>query len=279
MTTVAENGGRRAGYARYILALEGKNKVPVAAGADNSGGYYPYFLGLPAEERYWPEPVPPLLNPEGQAVELLKHSIEQGATILCIGPLTNLALLERRYPGSLAQARLFVMGGYVYPVREGFPAWENKDDFNLQVDARSARLVLERASPTLVPLSITVETALCRSDLPALRRAGTLGQLIARQAEAFAVDERIGERLVDTCPGLPRDIINFQHDALAAAIAMGYADGIEVHELPLLIGEEEGWLTETVYPGGKPMRLVTKVDGARFNRFWLDRVSGSSYDF
>ena len=34
VTTVAENGGRRAGYARYALGLAGRSDVPVAAGAD-----------------------------------------------------------------------------------------------------------------------------------------------------------------------------------------------------------------------------------------------------
>jgi purine nucleosidase len=54
VTTVAENDGRRAGYARRVLEMEGQAEVPVAAGADNQGGYYPYYLGLPDETRYWP---------------------------------------------------------------------------------------------------------------------------------------------------------------------------------------------------------------------------------
>ncbi len=272
ITTVAENDGRRAGYARYVLDLEGKHEIPVAAGADNSGGYYPYFLGLPPEDRYWPEPVTPLVHPVEQAIELLKGSIEQGATIICIGPLTNLALLERQYPGILVEARLFVMGGFIFPPRPGYPQWRNQDDFNLQIDVPSSRLVLERASPTLVPLSVTVETALRRSHLPALRQAGALGRLIARQAAEFAADEKIGEKYAGSCSALPQDIINFQHDPLAAAVALGYQDGVEIRELPLVIGERDGRLTETVHPAGKPVRVVTKVDGERFNQFWLDRV-------
>ena len=54
ITTVAEAKGRRAGYVRYILGLEGKNEIPVAAGADVSQGFYRYAeLGYPSEERYW----------------------------------------------------------------------------------------------------------------------------------------------------------------------------------------------------------------------------------
>jgi purine nucleosidase len=36
ITTVAENGGKRAGYVRHVLELEGKGDIPVAAGADGA---------------------------------------------------------------------------------------------------------------------------------------------------------------------------------------------------------------------------------------------------
>jgi purine nucleosidase len=273
VTTMAENCGRRAGYARYVLDLEDKCDVPVAAGADNAGGYYPYFLGLPPEERYWPEAILPLCNPAGQAVKLLRHSIERGATIVCTGPLTNLALLEQRYPGTLAKANLFIMGGYIYPPRPGFPPWQHRHDFNLQIDIKSARLVLEHSSPTLVPISVTVETALRRAHLPALRHAGALGNLIVRQARAFAMDEKLCERYTGDNPALPRDMINFQHDPLAVAIALGWRDGVEIQELPLVIGEKDGSLTETVDPNGRSMRVVTRIDGERFNQFWVNCIT------
>ena len=277
VTTVAENGGRRAGYARYVLDREGRKDVPVAAGADNAGGYYPYELGLPLEERYWPEPVAPVINPPEEAVELLKSSLDQGALILGIGPLTNLALLEQRYPGSLAGVRYFQMGGYVYSPRPGYPAWDNTMDFNVQIDARSSRLVLERATPTFIPLSVTVETALRRSHLPALRRAGFLGGLIARQAEAWIEDERIAEKWGTTSQAMPDDLINFQHDPLAAAVAIGWKDGITLEALPLRIGERDGCVTEAIDPAGRVMAVVTRVDGPRFNQAWLDQItSGGS---
>jgi purine nucleosidase len=219
ITVVGDTNGRRTGYVRYALALEGRGNIPVAAGAETSGGFYPYDLGLPSEERYYPEPVPPSPNPVEQAIQLLKQSIEQGATIIGIGPYTNLYLLELQYPGILKQANLVLMGGYIYPTRPGYPDWKNDYDFNVQVDIRSARHVLQHSNPTLVPLSVTAETALRRAYLETLRAAGPLGQLIARQAEEFAIDEKNELRYGETCPGLPRDIINFQHDPLASAVA------------------------------------------------------------
>ena len=274
ITTVAEANGRRAGYVRYILGLEGRNDIPVAAGADVSQGFYRYAeLGYPAEERYWPEPIKPLPNPLDDASQLLKQSIEQGATIIAVGPFTNLYLLDLQYPGILMEANLFLMGGYIYPTRSGYPNWGNDMDWNIQVDVKSAKHVIENSNPTLIPLSVTVETALRRAYLDDLRKAGRLGKLIAQQAEAFAVDEQNETKIGETCEGLPHDIINFQHDPLACAIALGWNDGVEIEELPLLLEEKDGWLHERIHPTGKPVRVVRKVDGPNFNEFWLNKMT------
>jgi inosine-uridine nucleoside N-ribohydrolase len=125
ITTVAEAKGRRAGYAQYILGLERKNEIPVVAGADVSQGFYRYAkLGYPSEERYWPKPIPPSPNTTGNAIPLLKQSIEQGATIIGIGPFTNLYLLDLKYPGILRQANLFLMGGIFFPSEMVFHSGE-----------------------------------------------------------------------------------------------------------------------------------------------------------
>lgn len=273
ITTVAESGGKRAGYARYVLGLEGRQAVPVAAGADVSAGFYRYpELGYPEEDRYWPERIDLFPGAVNDALELLKESIEGGATVIAIGPFTNLYLLDLQYPGILRQADLFLMGGYVFPIRSGYPPWGNEMDWNIQVDVKSARHVLEHSDPVLIPLSVTVETALRRAYLSALQNAGALGQLMARQAEAFALDERNETKYGETCNALPEDLINFQHDALACAIALGWRDGVEMRALPLLVEEKEGWLHERIDERGKLIRVVTKVDGPSFNAFWLDKV-------
>lgn len=274
ITTVAEANGRRAGYVSYILGLERRKDIPVAAGADVSQGFYRYAeLGYPAEERYWPEPINPVPNSLADAMHLLKKTIEQGATIIAIGPFTNLYLLDLQYPGILMDTNLFLMGGYIYPTRPGFPNWGNEMDWNIQVDVKSAKHVIENSNPTLIPLSVTVETALRRAYLDDLRKAGALGRLIAQQAEAFAIDEQNEMRFGETCEGLPHDIINFQHDPLACAIALGWNDDVEIGELPLLIEEKDGWLRERIDPSGKPVRVVTKVDGPRFNEFWINKIT------
>lgn len=96
--------------------------------------------------------------------------------------------------------------------------------------------------------------------------------MIARQAEAFAVDEQNEMKFGATCDRLAEDIINFQHDPLACAIALGWNDGVEIEEIPLILEEKEGWLAEQPHPSGKPMRVVTKIDGPRFSEFWLNTI-------
>jgi len=273
ITTVAEAKGRRAGYVRYALGLEGKSTIPVASGADVSQGYYRYGeLEFPSEQRYWPKPIPPSPNPAEDAIELLKESIDQGATIVGIGPFTNLYLLDLQYPGILKHANLFLMGGYIYPIRAGFPQWENNMDWNVQVDGKSARYVFENSNPTLIPLTVTVETALRRAYLDDLHRAGALGQLIARQAQAFAIDEQNESKYGNSCAGLPKDIINWQHDPLACAISLGWNEGVEITEIPLKFEEVDGWLHEKIDAAGKPTRVVTKIDGSKFSDFWIKTI-------
>jgi inosine-uridine nucleoside N-ribohydrolase len=203
-----------------------------------------------------------------KAVALLKHSIEQGAIIVAIGPLTNLMLLENQYPGILSHAELFVMGGYVFDILDGYPRWSNEMDYNIQIDVHSARLVLEHANPTLIPVTVSCQTALRRAYLPRLAKSGRLGQLIVRQAELCARSEHYEQIYGATCPGLPRDIINFLHDPLACAIALGWNEGVEVETIPLKLETRESLLYEIPASSGIPTRLVTKIEGSAFNEYW-----------
>ena len=274
ITVVGDTDGKRTGMVRYLLDLVGRSDIPVAAGADTAQGFYPYALGLPPEARYWPQPIAPSPNPPEQAVELLKQSIDAGATLIGIGPLTNLYLLDTQYPGILQRADLFLMGGYVYPPRPGFPAWGHQDDFNMQVDVRSAQHVLDHASPTLIPLTITAETALRRAHLEPLRqRGGALGELIAKQAVEFALDEQMAVKFGAPCARVPDDIINFHHDPLACAVALGWQERVKIEEIPLVMATQAGWLTMQVDPRGRPLRVVTQVDGAHFSEFWLNTLT------
>lgn len=270
VTTVIDDGGQRAALAAYALRLAGRAAVPVAAGASGSLGGYPEPPEPPDVARYWPEPIPPSPGPPGAALDLLARSIELGATVVAIGPLTNLALLEAIRPGLLATAPLVVMGGWVAPPAAGLPPWGPAMDFNIQSDVIAARLLFERARPTLVPLPLCLNVPLRAAELPALRKSGPLARLVAHQSALHGADSgktALGPRY----PGLPDDLLNFQYDPLACAVAVGWG-GVRIEELSLSPHVEDGALSFPVTPGGRPTRVVTAVDADRFSADWAKAV-------
>lgn len=276
VTTSSEEKGIRAALASYALRLAGREDVPVAAGADGSLGGYRSPHGLSDLDRYWPDPVEPELSPPGAALDLLAKSAEDGATIVAIGPWTNLALLEAARPGLLASTRVVVMGGYVRPPKPGLVPWTPDVDYNVQQDVVAAHLVWERCAPILVQLSACLEAGLRNAHLAKLRQSGSLARLIARQGELHGADWDM--RSMDReHPNLPDDLLNFHYDPLACAVAAGW-DGALVEELELVARQDDGLLTFNEEPGGRKTHIVTDVDGPRLEEEWLRAVASVEED-
>jgi purine nucleosidase len=270
VTTSSEEKGARAGLASYVLRLAGRGDVPVVAGADGSLGGYRTRHDLQDLGRYWPGTVEPEPSRPGAALDLLAKNAEAGATIVAIGPWTNLALLEAVRPGLLGSTRVVVMGGYVRPPRPGFPSWGPEVDYNVQQDAMAARVVWERCAPVLVQLSVCLEARLRGAHLARLRGGGELARLVARQGEQQGTDQDMG-RMGREHPELPDDLLNFHYDPLACAVAAGW-DGARVEDLELRTREEDGVLDFPEEPGGFKTRVVTGIDGPRFEEDWLRAV-------
>jgi inosine-uridine nucleoside N-ribohydrolase len=268
VTTVTDPGGRRAGFADHALRLAGRPEVPVVAGSGTSLASPMVPFWLPAH--YWPEPVSPRPAPAGAALELLEASAELGAVVVAIGPLTNLAMLEASRPGLLASTRTVLMGGHVTAPRPGLPPWGVHDDFNVQQDRFGAMTVLSRCNPVVVPLAACLDVTLRRADLPRLRSGGPLARLVADQSELHEWELHRGS-IGRAFPELPDDLLNFQYDPLAAAVAVGW-DGATIEEIPtrLELREERLWMTRG--EGGIPLRVVTGVDGERFRGAWMEAV-------
>ena len=192
ITTTHEEGGRRAGFVHEALWLAGRGDIPVAAGAEHSMTTLVQPGGFPDDVRYWGRPIPPMPSRPGAALDLLAQSAERGATVVAIGPFTNLALLQVERPGLLDRVSVVVMGGAFRPLDPGYPQWTADYDWNVQCDTRAVEIVETLADLTVVPLAATVKVHLRAADLPRLRAAGALGALMARQAEAYQVDRRAG---------------------------------------------------------------------------------------
>ncbi len=271
ITTCTEQQGRRAGYVHEALRLVGRPGVPVAAGAEDGVEGLRVTPGIPDEHDYWGGPVAPVPGPVDTAIDLLDASIEAGATIVAIGPYTNLALLETRRPGRLAQAELVLMGGCVGPMAAGLPEWGPREDWNMHLDAAATEIMFRSSTPLIVPINVTLKVHLRERHLARMRADGPLAVLMARQAVAVA-REYDNKKLGRTHAGLPDDLLNFQHDPLACAVALGWP-GVAIEELRLRLDTDDGYPVLRADDGGVRHRIVTGVDAERFENFWLDLVT------
>ena len=126
------------------------------------------------------------------------------------------------------------------------------------------------AELTLATLPATLQAPLRAADLPRLCAGGPLGDLLARQSQAHAIDS--GK--VDLGPahdGLPDDLLNFHYDPVACAVAAGWP-GAVVDEVGLSAVVEGGVLYWRQGPDGRSTRVLTEVDGPAFTEAWLAAV-------
>jgi hypothetical protein len=104
-----------------------------------------------------------------------------------------------------------------------------------------------------------------------LQEANPLASLMARQAEAEEADSHKSE-MGRAHAALPDDLLNFHHDPLACAVALGW-NGAAVEKKRLRLDTGDGFLRLKVDDRGRAIRVVTEVDGEAFNRLWLDMVA------
>ncbi len=273
ISTTADANGFRAAYVEHVLRLARRGDVPVAAGAGASMTTLRVADPVMDDERHWPSNIDPRSSPPGAALDLLSRSIDAGATIVAICPYTNLAMLEVARPGSLGQAPVVVMGGWIDSPPDGLPAWGPEMDFNVQWDTRAAEIVAATADLTLVTLPASLKAHLRAAHLPRLRASGPFGELLARQNTAHGEDQRMAE-LGRTHGALPDDLLNFHYDPVACAVALGWS-GAVVEELrlrPVLHGD---FLRFQLDPQGRPTRVVVDVDGPKFAKAWLAAVEAA----
>jgi inosine-uridine nucleoside N-ribohydrolase len=273
VTTSLEHDGHRAGCVQRVLETAGHPGVPIVPGSETTltGGTYRSTADDP---RYWRTPVLPLRDRPGAFLELLLEDIAQGATIVAIGGLTNLAMLELARPGSLADVHVVAMNGSFEPAGPGMPPWGFEQDFNTQVDVRAVEIVAATARLTLVPLPVAMRTTLKGRDLARLRTTGPLGELLADQSELHR-DASGFDELAAAWPGIPDDLTNFHWDPVTAAIAVGWT-GARVEQRLLSTHVEGGLLRFVSDAAGRPHDVVTDVDPASFDEVFLAAVANAS---
>jgi pyrimidine-specific ribonucleoside hydrolase len=175
-----------------LLALYGREDVPVAAGADRPLVYpHPHRArhvhgkdGLSDRSHLLPERATGLAGTD--AVSLMASLLEAAAepvTIVPIGPLTNVALLLAAHPAARGKiARIVIMGGGLTGGNVTAGA-----EFNIWSDPEAARRVLvEEDVPTvLVPLDVTHRCAVDGEWLDTLAASGSRGRLLVELTATY----------------------------------------------------------------------------------------------
>lgn len=179
VTTVFGDTLRRAHLASHLLRVFGREDIPIAAGRQE-----------PLQLRHRPSGVPQaaildrneefsvLSNCSGpELIVQMAMAYPGRLTLLCLGPLTNVALALSIEPRLFMAIRnIIMMGG-----SSGAPLPE----WNVRSDAKAAQMVLAAGVPvTIVGMNVTMRCQLQEQDIVALRNADSpqtrlLSQLLA----------------------------------------------------------------------------------------------------
>jgi pyrimidine-specific ribonucleoside hydrolase len=159
-----------------VLALLGRPDVPVAAGPDQplvraleTAPQVHGVSGLDGADLPEPASEP---RPEG-ALEFLRATLAASpspVTLIPVGPLTNIGLLLRTYPGIAEKiAHISLMGGAM-----GAGNWTPAAEFNIWVDPEAARIVFRSGLPiTMHGLDVTHKALMGLPEVDRLDAVGT----------------------------------------------------------------------------------------------------------
>ena len=204
-----------------VLELAGATSVPVARG---------FSLPLVQPSLLAPEthgstglgyarlPIPTLKPIPQHSVDFLIEKITSAPgeiTLVCIGPLTNVAVALRKEPRIVRDVKeVLIMGGAIRHQGNTTPLAE----FNVYVDPHAAHMVYHSGMPiTLVPLDVTYQCALTRADVERLLQIDSPITRFISESTRFYMEYHDAYQKIKGC------IIN-DPLALALAFAPGLCD-------------------------------------------------------
>ncbi len=167
VTTVFGDTRRRAYLAAHVLHVSGRVDVPVAAGIETPLQPRGHPSGVPQAaviDDYEPLTLSTLSGPELIVQAARDHPGQ--FTLICIGPLTNVAHALMLAPSLSSSIRNIIMMGGTASV----PLAE----WNVRNDVQAARMVLGAGiAVTMVGLNVTLRCHMRDEDITQLRNAGT----------------------------------------------------------------------------------------------------------
>ncbi|SEW01818.1 nucleoside hydrolase [Natrinema salifodinae] len=265
--------------AKYTLDLAGvADEVPVYEGArsplltDHEFAEYIHGEGGLGGDLFPDTGIP---SADEHAVDYIVRTARENPgeiTLVCIAPLTNVALALQREP-DLPELLddVWIMGGAVNTLGNVTPAAE----YNFWVDPDAARLVMSELEATLVDWGVTVRDSLFGPDV---------------FEEVEAMDTPLADFFLTVTDAVREFNAQSEHDALGADVTT-QPDSLTVATLlePDLIEESGTYYVEVddregptrgyslvdelgVTDGEPRTRVVESVDEERFERLMLDML-------
>jgi len=262
--------------AKYALQLADHEEVPVYEGARSPlvkshetadhihgegglGGRFDPTVDIASADGFAPDTI----------VEMARANPGE-LSLVCIAPLTNVALALQREPNlNDLLDEVWIMGGNVNCLGNVTPAAE----YNFWVDPDAATIVMRELDSTLVDWGLTMRDAMFGTD--------TLTELTAaadesKYAEFFATITRsVREHNRDW---LDRDVTT-QPDALVSALLIDPALTEEAGTYHVDVDEREGMtrgysmVDETGFTDGDARtRVIESVDAAGFRRLFVNGI-------
>jgi purine nucleosidase len=260
--------------ALQLLELLGRDDVPVYVGAEK-----PLFIDrVDAVQVHgstglgYAELPEPSTLPVGRAVDHIIREIQKRPgelIIVAIGPLTNLALAERKSPGILNRARRVVaMGGALWCGGN----ITDKSEYNIYADPHAlSELLQAQTNLTLIPLDVTEQLTLTEGEIGAACKAhGNRWTRFVQEAtqSVFEFEQAQGgaRKMHLHDPAVPALLIEPSLFAMRALAIGVETEGASAGGLKVLPGESEE---------GMSVDCAVDVDSARAMEFLRGRVLGS----
>ncbi len=260
--------------AKYTLDLAGAANVPVYEGArrplvkDIEHATHVHGEGGLGGDLFPETGIP---SAEGHAVDAILETLRESpgeVTLVCIGPLTNIAMALQREPDlNELTDEIWVMGGAINTLGNDTPAAE----FNFWVDPEAAKIVIRELDVTLVDWGLCVrQGTFDTTDLAEFDAADT------DYADFFTTISKPSRELSRNRMSIDATT---QPDSLTAACVLHPEIVTETQELFVDIDEREGMTRgyslgdEHGITGNEPRtRLVREIDENLFKRIFSDML-------
>lgn len=254
-----------------LLDTLGRTDIPVAIGAaaplkqplSQTGSL------INGPDGFWGAQKPHDLRGLSRNVPTFYRDLAQahpGATLLTLGPLTNLAKAWKQYPKAIGRFKQIIVVGGAKNGGNRTPVTE----FNIWQDPEAADELLKAGLPiTLVPLDTFEEFTLTDSDLLALPLLGSVAaKLIAKPLQTYAIVQTVfGDRTDVPIP-----------DVAAAMYALDSSLGTAQSALVKVVTEPSLARGQTVIGLTQSERLPMIASDAELNRLAQQAIADPTFN-